>query len=96
MWLHANYNFVIAKTHAKEVARAGLARRTRNAQTSASFGIPKLPEFLDITEASKEERSTREADGDEAAGGGLAAEERSNTSAVSDLGSREHPQASLG
>ncbi|TQD87570.1 hypothetical protein C1H46_026869 [Malus baccata] len=66
------------------------------AQVSASSGTPKPPEFLNITEACEEELSTREADNDEAARGGLVVEENSNTSADSDLGSGEHPQASLG
>lgn len=91
LWLYADYNLVTAKTSAKEVAHAGPARRTRSALVSVSFGNPKLYEFLDITEVSEEEQITREAEGYEAAKEGLATEGSSNTSAESDLGSKEYP-----
>ncbi|TQE13969.1 hypothetical protein C1H46_000391 [Malus baccata] len=85
-----------AKTHANEIAHAGHALRTSNAQASSSSSIPKPFKFLDITTASKEERSAGETEANEVADEGMAAEENSNTSADSDLRSGGHPQASLG
>lgn len=96
LWLYANYNFVITKTHAKEIAHVVPARRSSSAQASSSSGTPKPLAFLDITTVSEEERSIGETDGDKAAGEGMAAEESRNTSANSDPRTGGHPQSSLG
>ncbi|KAM1873341.1 hypothetical protein ACFX13_007188 [Malus domestica] len=68
------------------VAHAGLARRIRGAQVSASFDTSKLGEYLHVTYASEDELNTGDVANDEVVGDDQEAKERNNISAVSDPG----------